>query len=149
MQHDREQWVCASNETQVRVISVAEVASIGKVGISRFRGKKGSNSPPPLEKRDSRMNLIPQELHKHWFESDESKFEREKHLLVLCPNADPTKASRVVIVDVDYQSRNYGKVVSYLSMPKPGDDLIYACCRRTRSDQERIPLQTASSTETR
>ncbi|KAI1732990.1 56kDa selenium binding protein (SBP56) domain-containing protein [Ditylenchus destructor] len=89
------------------------------------RIRKSSDSPPKLLKRDSDMNLIPQELHKQWFESDESKFDREKHMVVLCPNIDQSKPSRITVVDVDYQSRTYGKAVSILNLPKTGDDLAY------------------------
>ena len=64
---------------------------------------------PQLKKRDSDMNmLVPGETIA--FDSDESRFEREKIMLVVCSNVDINKSAKILLIDVDYQSKSYGTV---------------------------------------
>lgn len=52
------------------------------------------------------------------YDSDESRFEREKFMLVLCPNANPGKSSKILLIDIDYQSKSYCLVNSILQHKK-------------------------------
>uniref|UniRef100_A0AC34GSA9 Uncharacterized protein n=1 Tax=Panagrolaimus sp. ES5 TaxID=591445 RepID=A0AC34GSA9_9BILA len=80
---------------------------------------------PQLKKRDSDMNmLVPGEVIV--YDSDESRFEREKIMLVICTNVNISKNSKVMLIDVDYQSKNYGTVISELSLPTDNDELMNA-----------------------
>uniref|UniRef100_A0A914PHZ0 Uncharacterized protein n=1 Tax=Panagrolaimus davidi TaxID=227884 RepID=A0A914PHZ0_9BILA len=105
--------VCMSRRViEVRVADVIAPVTLPKVS-------------PQLKKRDSDMNmLVPGEVIV--YDSDESRFEREKIMLVICTNVDSTKNSKIVLIDVDYQSKGYGTVISELSLPTENDELMNA-----------------------
>ena len=75
-----------------------------------------TTSPKFLKKRDSDMNmLVPSDPVV--YDSDESRFEREKIMVVICPNANPAENSKVVLIDVDYYSKSYSSVSYYILIP--------------------------------
>lgn len=113
---------CSSQQAHMNILS--------SVAVVRVSMGSNSTSQKGLTKRDSDMNLVPVEVHKQWFQSDESRCEREKHMLVLCTSTSAAIPSRLVIVDVEQQqlSKNstYGKVIQQLVLPSLGDELIYS-----------------------
>uniref|UniRef100_A0A7E4UVH1 Galectin domain-containing protein n=1 Tax=Panagrellus redivivus TaxID=6233 RepID=A0A7E4UVH1_PANRE len=96
----------------------------------------GENAPPAfihgITKRESDMNiLLPTDVQV--YDSDESRFERERVMLVLCPNANPSKPAKLMLFDVNYQSKNYCQIISTLTLPTTDDEIMYAGWMRSAS----------------
>ncbi|KAL3085554.1 hypothetical protein niasHT_037295 [Heterodera trifolii] len=84
-----------------------------------------------LQKQDSGLNLLPPELQRNMtVMSDESVFEREKRMVVLLVNNQQDKPSQLAVIDVDFQSPGFSRVIRRLNLPLPGEELFSLGCMR-------------------
>uniref|UniRef100_A0A914H7I7 Uncharacterized protein n=1 Tax=Globodera rostochiensis TaxID=31243 RepID=A0A914H7I7_GLORO len=89
-----------------------------------------------LLKHDSGLNLLPAELQLNMTAlSDETVFEREKRMVVLLVSSQHDKPSQLAVLDVDFQSPGFGKVIRRLDLPLAGEELYsLGCMRNTHSN---------------
>ncbi|KAE9550010.1 hypothetical protein FO519_006778 [Halicephalobus sp. NKZ332] len=98
-----------------------------------------TTSPKFLKKRESDMNILVSS-DPMVFDSDESKFEREKVMVVICPNVDPSENSKIILIDVDYYSKSYSNVISELTIPTTDDEMMFGGWIRSASKLDDINI---------
>ncbi|KAI6214156.1 putative selenium-binding protein [Aphelenchoides besseyi] len=94
--------------------------------------------PSKLIKRESDTNLVVGEIETRWHTIDESEFDSERFMVVCAPSVSAEYPGKIFIYDVDYQSRTYGQRVSELTLPRNGDEFLYASWARSAAKSSEV-----------